>query len=70
MANLKKIYLRFANLVNLKDYKFFKAKYKVKFTIIRALFFVPIAQLNRAIGCGPVGRGFESLWAHHFCDFI
>ena len=24
-----------------------------------------IAQLNRATGCGPVGRGFESLWAHH-----
>lgn len=26
---------------------------------------VSIAQLNRATGCGPVGRGFESLWAYH-----
>lgn len=31
---------------------------------------MPIAQLNRAIGCGPVGRGFESLWAYHFPSLI
>ena len=24
-----------------------------------------VAQLNRATGCGPVGRGFESLRARH-----
>ena len=27
--------------------------------------FVLVAQLNRATGCGPVGRGFESLRARH-----
>lgn len=29
-----------------------------------------IAQLNRATGCGPVGRGFESLWAYHSLGFF
>lgn len=29
-----------------------------------------IAQLNRAAGCGPAGRGFESLWAHHLKIFM
>jgi hypothetical protein len=26
----------------------------------------PVAQPDRALGCGPKGRGFESLRAHHF----
>lgn len=29
------------------------------------LLYVLVAQLNRATGCGPVGRGFESLRARH-----
>ena len=28
-------------------------------------FFVPIAQLDRALGCGPKGRRFEPSWVHY-----
>ena len=28
--------------------------------------YAPVAQLDRATGFGPVGRGFESLRAYHF----
>ena len=32
--------------------------------------FVLVAQLNRATGCGPVGRGFESLRARHLYFYL
>ena len=31
---------------------------------------VSVAQLVRALGCGPRGRGFESLHSPHFFDLI
>ena len=32
---------------------------------VRVLAYAPVAQLDRATGFEPVGRGFESLRAHH-----
>ena len=31
--------------------------------------FAPVAQLDRVIGFEPIGRGFESLRAHHLFDW-
>ena len=46
------------------SFKKISLKYQAYFT------FVLVAQLNRATGCGPVGRGFESLRARHFYTYF
>ena len=41
---------------------------RTKFAVLEAIDFlmVSVAQLDRALGCGPSGRGFESLHSPHF----
>lgn len=38
--------------------------------LLHSTIYASVAQLDRATGCGPVGRGFESLRARHFYTYF